>query len=247
MSKGLNNFIVLDVIDSTNNYANHMISAGTAGNGTVVLAHFQNDGRGQRENHWESAPGENILTSFIVFPTFLEPSNQFYLSKIASLAIVEWLSAKTTEVSIKWPNDIYVGLKKIAGILIETSVMGNTLYSAVVGTGINLNQTEFSASLPNPVSLKLITGSEFEVVDSARELHNVFLRLYKELQAGAFEKIDTDYFNKLFRRNEWSWFREKGELLEARIIGIGEYGQLLLEDRTSKINYYFFKQIEFVI
>lgn len=247
MSKGLNNFIVLDVIDSTNNYANHLISAGTAENGTVVLAHFQNDGRGQRENRWESAPGENILTSFIVFPAFLEPSNQFYLSKVASLAIVEWLSDKTTEVSIKWPNDVYVANKKIAGMLVETSVMGNSLDSAVVGIGLNLNQTEFTASIPNPVSLKLITGSTYEVVDSARELHDVFLKLYQELQAGAFEEIDNAYFNHLFRRNEWAWYREKGELLEARITGVGEYGQLLLEDRSGRTNPYFFKQIEFVI
>jgi BirA family transcriptional regulator, biotin operon repressor / biotin---[acetyl-CoA-carboxylase] ligase len=247
MSKESNNFIVLDIIDSTNNYANHLISAGTAENGTVVLAHYQNDGRGQRENRWESAPGKNLLTSFVVFPTFLEPSNQFYLSKIASLAIVEWLFTKTTDISIKWPNDIYVGHKKIAGILIETSVQGNILYSAVVGTGLNLNQNEFNASLPNPVSLKLITGSEYDVVDSARELYEVFMKLYQELEAGAFEKIDTTYFNHLFRRNEWAWFREKGELLEARIVGIGGYGQLLLEDRTGNINAYFFKQIEFVV
>ena len=247
MNSDLKNFIVLDEIDSTNNYANHLIEAGTAENGTVVLASYQKKGRGQRNNYWESACGENLLASFILFPALLEASDQFYLSKVASLALVRWLSTKTTGVSIKWPNDIYVGQKKIAGILIETSVKGNTLYSAVVGIGLNLNQTQFSSNIPNPVSLKTVTHMEYNALQVARELLAVFMNLYHELESGSFLKTDNAYFNHLFRRNEWAWYREKGELIEGRISGIGPYGQLLLEVRSGAVHSYLFKEIEFIV
>ncbi len=247
MSKKRKNFIVLDAIDSTNNYANHLISEGTAQNGTVVLAHYQKAGKGQRSNQWESAPGENLLTSFIAFPQFLNASNQFYLSKIASLALVRLLAHKDVEATIKWPNDIYVEKNKVAGMLIETAVKGEFLYSAVIGIGLNLNQTQFSENLPNPVSLKSITGREFDLEETAGELWSVFREMYNNLEAGALSDFDTAYFNNLFRRNEWALYRKEGNLFEGRITGTGEYGQLLLEDRSGNISSWMFKEIEFVI
>jgi BirA family transcriptional regulator, biotin operon repressor / biotin---[acetyl-CoA-carboxylase] ligase len=247
MKKDLKNFIVLDQIDSTNNYANHMISTGIPENGTVVLAHFQNLGKGQRENSWESASRMNMLASIILYPDFLPPSKQFYLSKITSLAIAGWLSKKIPDVSVKWPNDIYAGNRKIAGILIETSVMGSALSSAVIGIGLNLNQMNFSSNIPNPVSLKMITGAGYDPVIAANEIREGILNWIQRLTVEAYAEIDALYLNQLFRYNVWAWYSEKGRLLEARIIGVGEYGQLLLEDRTGNIYTYMFKEIEFVI
>ncbi len=109
------NIITLTEVDSTNNYANRLISEGSAENGSVVVSHYQKSGRGQRGNSWESAPGKNLLASIIVFPQFLPAAQQFYLSKIISLTIYDWLSTHVQDVSIKWPNDIFVGKRKLQG------------------------------------------------------------------------------------------------------------------------------------
>jgi BirA family transcriptional regulator, biotin operon repressor / biotin---[acetyl-CoA-carboxylase] ligase len=169
------------------------------------------------------------------------------LSKIASLAIFNWLSKRNVLASIKWPNDIYIENKKVAGILIEISIQGDSIFSAVVGIGLNLNQMEFSSNAPNPVSLKMITGVEYNITDAAGELRQIFMELYQQLKTGAYYEIDSAYFTNLFRSNTWEWYKEGERLHEARIVGIGEYGQLLLENRTGQINSYFFKEIQFVI
>lgn len=241
------NSIVLSETDSTNNYANRMIAAGKAVEGTVVLSHFQQQGRGQRGNSWESAPGKNMLASILLFPRFLPVGKQFYLSKIASLALFNWLKLKISGVSIKWPNDIYVGKEKIAGILIETSIQGNCFHAAVVGIGLNLNQLYFSEELSNPVSLKKLTGEEFNLEKTAGEVRDIFMSWYQKLKDGLTEEIDAGYLNNLFRKNEWAQYRKAGKLLEARILGVGEYGQLILEDRNGNQSSYLFKEIEFVV
>lgn len=241
------NRFVLGETDSTNNYANRLITAGKAVEGAVVLSYFQKQGRGQRGNNWESARGENMLASIILFPKFLPAGNQFYLSKITSLALVDWLRDKVAGVSVKWPNDIYVGNRKIAGILIETSIQGNYFHSAVIGIGLNLNQLEFSKELPNPVSLKKLTGMEWNPEETACEVRDILMDWYQKLQAGYVDEIDARYHENLFRRNEWARFRKGEKEMEARIIGTGEYGQLLLEDRAGIQSAYMFKEIEFVI
>ena len=129
------NLILLNEVESTNNYANQLVLSKAAEHGTVVLAQYQKKGRGQQGNFWESEFGKNMLASFIVFPQFLSAAKQFYFSKIVSLALVDFLKTETNEVSVKWPNDIYVRNKKIAGILIENSIKGSNLSSAVIGIG----------------------------------------------------------------------------------------------------------------
>jgi BirA family transcriptional regulator, biotin operon repressor / biotin---[acetyl-CoA-carboxylase] ligase len=247
MRKGLQNLVVLAEVDSTNNYANRLLATKAPEHGTVVLSHFQRQGRGQRENSWESAPGMNLLASIILFPAYLPPVEQFFLSKITCLAIVEWLRQETDFVTVKWPNDVYAGNRKIAGILIEASLQGNQFHSVVVGMGLNLNQETFSSEIPNPVSLKQLTGKTFAVQDVAEEIHEIFLKWYRMLEEGRINEIDAAYLANLFRINEWSLFRKEGKLFEARITGTGEYGKLVLEDRQNNRTTYSFKEIEFVI
>jgi BirA family transcriptional regulator, biotin operon repressor / biotin---[acetyl-CoA-carboxylase] ligase len=241
------NLIILSDTDSTNNYANRLITEGRAVNGSVVLSHYQKSGRGQRGNTWESAPGKNLLASIVLFPAFLLPGKQFSLSKITSLALVDLLREHTQGVTVKWPNDIFVDNKKIAGILIETSILGNQFHSAVAGIGLNLNQEKFSAELPNPISLKLIAGKDFNVKEMALQLREIFMKWYQKLEAGFIAEIDETYHENLFRINEWAVFQKKNNSFEARILGTGEYGQLILEDRSGKQSFYMFKEIEFVI
>lgn len=241
------NIIVLDETDSTNNYASRLISDGKATNGSLVLSTYQKSGRGQRGNSWESAPGKNMLASIVLFPRFLPPGKQFYLSKSVSLALVEWLSRKATNVTIKWPNDIYVGNRKIAGILIETTILGNRFHSAVAGIGLNLNQEKFSPELGNPVSLKMLTGKDFDATETALQLRDIFMEWYNKLESGYISEIDTAYHKNLFRMNKWAFFQRDGKRFEARILGTGEYGHLIMEDRSGDQSAWMFKEIEFVI
>jgi BirA family transcriptional regulator, biotin operon repressor / biotin---[acetyl-CoA-carboxylase] ligase len=247
MRKGSKYFIVLNEIDSTNNYANHLIVAGQAIHGTAVLAHYQQQGRGQQGNQWESAPGLNMLASFIFMPDFLPPERQFYLSKIASLALTDWLSQHVDHVKVKWPNDIYVGDRKIAGMLIETSVMGNNLQSAVAGIGLNLNQLNFSPSLPNPVSLKQLTGIDYNVEEVALQFWDLLMEWYLKLEQDRTVLIDEAYVNNLYRMNMWAEYIKDKQSIEARIAGVDAWGQLILEKRSGERIICAFKEITFVI
>ena len=239
--------IRLKEVDSTNNYANQLLMSKAAEHGTVVLAQLQKKGRGQQGNTWESEPGMNMLSSLILFPSNLPVTKQFHLSKIASLALINFLETETDSVSIKWPNDIYIQNKKVAGILIENSVMGNYLSTSVIGIGLNLNQEKFISGAPNPVSLKQITGKNYDIETVAGNITEHFNKWYKLLEDKRYNVIDAAYLNHLFRRNQWAVFAKNGYTFEAKITGIGEFGQLILEEKNGAISEYMFKEVEFVI
>ncbi len=247
MSFSDKNFIILNDVESTNNYANQLIMSKEAEEGTVVLAYFQEKGRGQRGNFWESEKGKNVLMSTVLFPNFLGAEKQFMISKVASLALYDFLIGETRDVSIKWPNDLYVGHKKVAGILIENSVKGHNIYSSVLGVGINLNQEEFLSEAPNPVSLKQITGKNYDVLEVAGKVVEQIFTWYKELKNDNWGYINSMYFDRLFRKNSWRLFRKEGLEFEAKIIGIHEFGQLILELKNGSISEYMFKEVEYVI
>ena len=247
MEKTDKNTIYLREIDSSNNYAKQLISTGKALHGTAVLAYCQTGGRGHAQNHWESEAGKNLLVSLILLPRFLPAEHQFYLSKITSLALVDLLSEEKIQGAIKWPNDIYTSGKKIAGILIENSISGQYIYSSVAGVGLNLNQTVFSPELPNPVSLRQITGKEYSIELMAERLKVILGGWYRQLKNGQTTAIDSAYYNNLSRLNQWALYKKKDVVFEGRIRGIGEYGQLILEDRSGNLDEYLFKEIEFVL
>jgi BirA family transcriptional regulator, biotin operon repressor / biotin---[acetyl-CoA-carboxylase] ligase len=241
------NFIFLTEVESTNNYANHLVLSKAAEHGTVVLAQHQKMGKGQQGNSWESEFGKNLLMSIILFPDFLPATKQFYLSKIASLALANFVKSEKAEVSIKWPNDIYVGNSKLAGILIENSIKANHLDSSIIGIGLNLNQERFVSDAPNPVSLKQITGKDYKIEEVALKIWELLSFWFEKLQSRRFSEIDLNYFNQLYRGNEWAMFAKQGIQFEARIKGIGDFGQLILEDRSGVSSEYMFKEVEFVI
>lgn len=247
MNKPDKKIIVLNEVESTNNYASQLILSNAAEEGMVVLTQFQKSGRGHHGNQWESEAGKNMLATIILFPQFLNAGKQFMLSKIVSLSLVEFLKNETGDVSIKWPNDIYVGNKKIAGILIENSIKGNTLFSSLLGIGLNLNQQKFLSDAPNPVSLKQITGEEYNAETVAVEILESILRWYGKMGTGNFSEIDSAYFSQLFRSSEWAKYSKNKIIFEAKIIGIGEFGQLQLENRDGTVDEFMFKEIEFVL
>jgi BirA family biotin operon repressor/biotin-[acetyl-CoA-carboxylase] ligase len=240
-------FILLKEVESTNNYANQLLMSKAAEHGTVVLAQHQKKGRGQQGNSWESEPGLNMLASLILFPANLPVTKQFHLSKTASLALIDFLETETDSVSIKWPNDIYIQNKKIAGILIENSVIGSYLSTSIIGIGLNLNQEKFISGAPNPVSLKQITGKNYDIETVAEKITEHLNKWYKLLEDRRHKDIDTAYLNHLFRINQWAVFAKNGNNFEAKITGIGEFGQLILEDKNGTLTEYMFKEVEFII
>ncbi len=246
MDKAVENLIILSETDSSNNYAIRLIRNNRAVHGTAVMARWQNSGKGQRGRSWVSQADMNLLASIILFPDFLAGARQFYLSKITSLAILEFLEHETTGVSIKWPNDVYCGNEKICGILIENMIQGDRIFASVIGIGLNLNQVEFSSELPNPVSLKMITGKYYTATGVLESLRQILFRLYARLEEGYYKEIDDKYLASLYRKGEWHWYRERDRIFEARITGIGPYGQLISEERSGKISEYMFGEIEFI-
>lgn len=239
--------IRVEETNSTNNYLQALCDERKVEEFTTIVADFQTSGRGQRGNSWESEPGKNLLFSFVVFPEFLEARRQFLLSQIVSLAIKEELDNYVADISIKWPNDIYWREKKICGMLIENDLMGRYISQSIAGIGININQEAFYSPAPNPVSLRQITGKQYDILEI---LENVMVRVqsyYKLLRDGDTEKIATRYEKSLFRKEGMHRYRDaNGEFL-ARILSLEPEGRLILEDEMQRKRGYMFKEVEYLL
>ena len=155
--KNKHDIIWLDTIDSTNEEARRRISE--IDNLSVISANCQTSGKGQRGNTWSSNPSENLTFSIVTkFSTegevpSVRAADQFVISEIGALAAIDCLATYNIEAKIKWPNDIYVGNKKICGILIENAVRDGRLATSIIGVGLNVNQLHFDPALPNPTSM----------------------------------------------------------------------------------------------
>lgn len=234
--------------DSSNNHANRLLADNSVEEGTVFLAHRQMAGRGQINNSWESEPGMNLTFSLVLQPFFLEIKDQFMLSKVVSLGICSALEKYGIDLKIKWPNDIYVGNKKLAGILIENSVMSGQIRYSVVGVGLNVNQEKFLSNAPNPVSMKNISRTDYDTEEVLLAVMAEIRRFYEMLKNDAFDLIDSMFLSKLFRLNELHQFVAEGDAFDGRIIGVNEIGQLLIEDVNAHcIREFHFKEVEYVL
>lgn len=228
------NCIRLEKIPSTNSFLAGLSQNEKLPEGTLVIANCQEQGRGQRGTSWNSESGKNLTLSVLLKPVFLPPHGQFGLSKAISLAVADFIRHcldghnAGEAVKIKWPNDIYIADKKVAGMLIENSVSGSSVENSVVGIGINVNQEKFPEPLPNPVSLKLITGKEFNLDDCLEQLCFYIERRYLQLKSNARE-TDNAYLTNLYRYNSPGQYLINGKKMTARITGITKTGKLVLE------------------
>ncbi|MEI8204823.1 MAG: biotin--[acetyl-CoA-carboxylase] ligase [Bacteroidota bacterium] len=240
--------IRLDQVDSTNDYAKKLLSNPFGEEDILVFSSNQTSGRGNGGNSWESEAGKNLTFSLILRPNFLEPVNQFQLNKVIALAIRDFVyeNAKNFSIKIKWPNDIYVNDKKIAGTLIEHSIMGNQLENSIVGIGININQEIFKSDAPNPVSLLNLTNKTYDLEKMLQQLVNVIYRCYQALKENKTEQIDKDYLNHLYCLNELKPYNFQGNKIMASIQSVNHFGQLQLITENNKLISCAFKEIEFL-
>lgn len=232
------------ILSSTNDEATKPAYA----EGDIVWADEQTSGRGQRGHSWESRVGENLTFSAIFEPRFVEPTKQFLLSEAVALGVVDALRYYGIGAKIKWTNDIYVGDKKLAGILIEHKLLGSVIGRTIAGIGLNVNQVEFSKELPNPVSMRQIVNMELdccEVLDRVAETLHV---RYEMLRRGDVEQLQEDYHELLYRRDALHWyFLPDGKAFRGTIRGVEPSGALRVEDEKGKEKSYLFKEIEFSV
>lgn len=233
-----------DILSSTNDEA----CSPQYKQGDIIVAESQTAGRGQRGHTWESGKGQNLTLSAILEPTFLPPTEQFLLSEVIALAVADTLASYSIKTKIKWTNDIYVGDRKIAGILIEHKLQGNAIGRTIAGIGLNVNQTEFSADLPNPTSMAKEQGTEFDRDEVLQRLQECIMKRYGQLQNGEQEALQSDYHSMLYRLNEpHRYALPDGTTFFGTIRGVEPTGALKVEEENGKIQSYLFKEIEFLL
>lgn len=239
-------YIYLPQVDSTNTWCRHRLSGShPLPEGMVVQAGQQTEGRGQMGNVWQAAPGENLTFSCVLYPEFLSPTRQFFLTMVASLSIAYLLDSMIEGVFIKWPNDIYTGRHKIAGILIENGWMSNKIQHSIVGIGININQRNFKGI--KATSLLLETGQHFPLEKIMERWCGFFNDLYNTLKMGKMEELTTQYYQRLWGYQKVVEYYKNGEAYQGTIQGVNELGQLIMDEDGGGRQLFNFKEISFVI
>lgn len=237
----------LDVVDSTNRYLrDEADNLWVDGKDIVaVTARHQTAGRGQRGNVWSSKDGENLLLSMLVRPgNSLEVANQFLLSQAVAVSLHAAMKCYGIETRLKWPNDIYVGNRKLAGILVELDYSGAFVEQAIVGIGLNVNQTDFPQMDRVPVSMKMLLGKDFPVEDVLSEVLCIFNRYYSEMRWGCKEAISAEYRELLLGFGERHRFSDADGEFTAVVEGVGPAGHLLLRRDDGTLSRYAFKEVE---
>ena len=225
-----------DEINSTNVYLYDKMAENADIADTVVVAAHQTAGRGMDKNRWESEAQKNLLFSIALNVNYLEAENQFKISQAVSVAIVDTLSQfiDNQRLFIKWPNDIYFGDKKLAGILVQNTIEGRMMGVTIIGIGLNVNQIEFPKDLPNPISLKMISGKDYDLENL---LNLLVTNIKASLESLRFEEkqheINQKYILKSYRFGIWSEYFYQNQVKILKINGFDKYGRLLLCDKEG--------------
>jgi len=236
--------IELDTVESTNKTAAELIGLSKAVHGTVILAREQTAGRGQRGRVWHTEPGLDLAMSLVLAPSTLSAEDQFGLSKMAALAVYDTIRALVSgEVRIKWPNDVLVERRKLAGILIECDLAGDRVRTAVVGIGLNVNSSAFDEGLAAS-SLHLETGLVMDLKEVQVQLMAALQRRYAQWEAGSRE-LDEAYSHALWAKGRWAEMLLDGAAVGMRPMDVDRHGRLLVEHEGGKVAAYGLDRLRF--
>ncbi|MFI3327634.1 MAG: biotin--[acetyl-CoA-carboxylase] ligase [Rikenellaceae bacterium] len=237
------NLYIYEEITSTNDLG----FQSTFKDGDILWAESQTAGRGQRGNKWIDGYGQNATFSVVLEPSFLSAQEQFSISQATALALYDTLAEFGIESRIKWTNDIYVGDRKIAGVLIENRLQGDSIARSVVGIGLNINQVTFDESLPNPTSMALVADSRFSREDVVRRVHRNLAKRISMVEQK--QDIAADYHSLLYRVGEEHDYliTACGSVKRATIIGVEDKGALILQYIDGEQLSYQFREVEFII
>ncbi len=213
----------------------------------TIYTSDQTDGRGQAGNHWESEPDKNLTFSTLFDIKEIPVKQQFLLCELVPVAIKNVLQPLITcgEIKIKWPNDIYFENKKLGGILIEHNIIDGKIDSSIAGIGLNINQTVFISDAPNPVSLKQITGKEYDLPQLLDDIIEEFKRI-KPLMHKPHE-LKNLYMDSLYRRDDYYPYTANDSAFEARITDVADNGTITMTTRKGERRHFTFKEIKYVI
>lgn len=241
------NTVTLKEVDSTNSYLKQALSkSAPLPEGTVIMAESQFSGRGQTHNVWHSEPGKNLTLSILLNPRFLEVQRQFDLNIAVSLAINDVLSKYFGySALIKWPNDSYIGDEKIGGMLIENIIQGNQLKHAIIGVGLNINQSEFPPILQKVTSFRKILHGNYDLNTIKNEICGSVEARYLQLKAGKIESMKQEYLNKLYLFNHWANYMMDGAISPGKIVDVTSQGFLKVETEAG-LREFALQQIQFV-
>ena len=207
----------------------------------VVVADYQTAGRGCGSNTWESERGKNLLYSMLIHPTDVPVSRQFLVSMAVANSIAKVVSRYVEDVSIKWPNDIYVRDQKLCGMLIENRLKGSVIKDSIIGIGLNVNQLCFKSDAPNPVSLANLTGRMYDMEALLQKLLAVFDAEWADLDG-----VRSRYLSQLYRRKGFHRYRDASGEFSAELMTVEDDGHLVLRDVDGRTNWYAFKEVRFV-
>jgi len=237
------NSIYIKQTPSTNALSWEMNREKSLPEGLVIYTDFQSAGKGQPGNAWESSKGKNLLFSMVLHPIHVPMDELFLVSQLVSIAIKKALDEYTTNITVKWPNDIYWNDKKLVGILIENSLQGNKIMSVVIGVGLNVNQKIFFSNAPNPVSLSQITGKRQNRKQLLQQICQNIMELYYEMDT---EKIRKIYAESLYRKSGFYSFEANNETFQAKIKEVQTDGMLELETEKGELKSFYFKEVQFI-
>ena len=235
-------------LESTNAYLQNLLNEGADIADNIVVTDFQTSGKGQGKNVWQSEDGKNLLFSIALDMSFLKAENQFFLTQMVSVAMINVLKKYLPEESlfIKWPNDIYFNDKKIAGILIKNEIKGMMMGTSIIGIGLNVNQTSFDKNLPNPISMKMITGKDYD-------LYELLSSISQQLSANSYQPTTNSqqptansYIKHLYRYQQWAFYKHEGSVKEMMIVGYDQFGRLILKEKNGHEVVCDLKEIAFV-
>ncbi|MFQ3212564.1 MAG: BirA family biotin operon repressor/biotin-[acetyl-CoA-carboxylase] ligase [Marivirga sp.] len=239
-------YISLPSCHSTNDIALQMAAEMLLYDGAVIHAFNQTNGRGQRGNKWQSEAGKNLTFTLMTKPKFLDSAAQFELNRIVSLAIADMLEAflGDNKVSIKWPNDIYLGNKKVAGILIENTLIGRTIGKSIIGIGLNVNQ---KSELPqNATSMVISKGEKLDLLYVLDSLVGKLENYYLLLKSGNIDSIHEEYSHRLYQKGIVAKYSDEKGPFEGVLQGVALDGTLLIEAVNGQIKEYQFKEVQFL-